>query len=268
MDGAPLDYSHRFHVANHGDVWKHTALIHLLDALRPSWFLDTHAGEGSYELGPTGEWTAGAGKIWADPPADPLVQAWIRRAAPAPPPSRRRYPGSPALAAAAIGAERLHLFELQADAAGALRQNVGPAAQITIGDGFLAALPPGAGLVHIDPPFVTREDWTRAPDVAAALHAASRAAEAPSVVMLWYPIKSWSRPNLLLQRLRDRRAPFVALDLVVTPLELKRPQLAGSGIALLGAPEASIGALCAAASALGPRLATHDGRWQLRVSGA
>ncbi|HMV68306.1 MAG TPA: 23S rRNA (adenine(2030)-N(6))-methyltransferase RlmJ, partial [Myxococcota bacterium] len=76
---AELDYSHRFHVGNHGDVWKHVAWCAVLDALRPRAVLDTHAGEGAYTLGPTGEWTAGVGRVWAAPElaGDPCVGRYL-----------------------------------------------------------------------------------------------------------------------------------------------------------------------------------------------
>ena len=72
---APPDYGHRFHAGNVGDVWKHTALLAVLDALdtgtAPAHYLDTHAGEGVYPLGPTGEWTEGIGRLWEERPDAP-----------------------------------------------------------------------------------------------------------------------------------------------------------------------------------------------------
>lgn len=257
MAEAPLDYSHRFHVGNHGDVWKHVAWCAVLAALRPRVVLDTHAGEGFYALGPTGEWTAGVGRLWAaGPSGDACVRRYLdalERAG-----GRRSYPGSPRLALDALPPEgRWRGVELQADAAAALqRQLVDPRVELVVGDGYAAT--GGEELALIDPPYVARDEWSRAPD-------ALLAHRGPAV--LWYPIKSWSRPNVLLQRLRDgHAAAWVALDLVVTPLELKRPQLAGSGVVLVGAARAVVGELCAAAATLGPLLATHDGRWSLRVT--
>lgn len=263
----PLDYSHRFHVGNHGDVWKHVALVRLLDAA-PSGasFLDTHAGEGGYTLGHTGEWTAGIGKLWVQPPASGPVRRYLDVLSALGAGPRTAYPGSPLLAKHLVGdalGDRLVLHEIQDDAAAALRKHVGPGAQIHTTSGFAAAPSAGPLVVHVDPPYVARDDWTRAPDAFAAL-----LRDRPDAMgILWYPIKSWSRPNVLLGRLRDSGVPFVALDLIVTPLELKRPQLAGSGVALVGAPPEVVADLCAVASVLGPALATHGGRWSLRVSG-
>src|SRR5262245_7390477 len=65
-DGTP-DYSHRFHAGNVGDVWKHCVLVEVRRrvAAQPGRvaYLESHAGEGSYPLGPTGEWSEGLGRL-------------------------------------------------------------------------------------------------------------------------------------------------------------------------------------------------------------
>lgn len=263
-----LAYRHRFHVGNHADVFKHAGLLALLRALpqvASRTVIETHAGEGSYPLGGTGEWTAGIGRLWAAPPASPppALAAYLdalkaRGCGP-----RHRYVGSPLLLLDALGPnDRLILHELLPEPADALRQHVGadPRVQVVQADGYLADLPDGPSLLVIDPPYEDRADWIAAADL---VH---RAASPDRVVALWYPIKSWSRPNVLHSRLRELGADFVATELVVTPIELKRPQLAGSGLLVAGAPAAA-STLAALAAALGPALATHDGRWQVRVTG-
>src|SRR5689334_6150867 len=66
-ESAP-DYSHRFHAGNVGDVWKHCALIEVLRRAASGHgrvaYVESHAGEGGYALGPTGEWTEGIGRLW------------------------------------------------------------------------------------------------------------------------------------------------------------------------------------------------------------
>jgi hypothetical protein len=64
------DYSHRFHAGNVGDVWKHCVLVAVLRRIAGAGrvaYLDTHAGEGRYALGPTGEWTEGIGRLSGAP---------------------------------------------------------------------------------------------------------------------------------------------------------------------------------------------------------
>src|SRR4051812_14397815 len=54
-DGA-ADYSHRFHAGNVGDVWKHCVLLEILrhagDGTARTVYVESHAGEGGYALGP------------------------------------------------------------------------------------------------------------------------------------------------------------------------------------------------------------------------
>jgi 23S rRNA (adenine2030-N6)-methyltransferase len=276
MQPVESDYSHRFHIGNHADVFKHAALVTALAHLpRPLTVVETHAGEGRYRLGATGEWTAGIGKLWSAADGLPPLPALARyldtlRQLGAGPWSRGAhggvegsYPGSPVIAAHALGDRgTVRAHEIAPDAARALRAAVDRfPVDVVEGDGYAAAPQPGA-LWFVDPPYVTRDDWTAAPDAVARARDAGAAA-----AMLWYPIKSWSRPNALLARLQERGVPFVAVDLVVTPLELKRPSLSGSGLALVGLPEPAALEIAALAAALGPRLATHGGRWSVRVQG-
>ena len=50
------------------------------------------------------------------------------------------------------------------------------------------------------------------------------------------------------------------VELVSTPLRLKREKLNGSGLIFVNVPDAAVGAVCAALVTLGPKVATH-GEW-------
>ncbi len=270
-------YSHRFHAGNVGDVWKHTVLGSLVAALaageRPVHVVETHAGAGAYLLGPTGEWTEGVGKLWASPPtAAPAVTRYLERVS-APAGDRRVYPGSPLLTLGLLRpSDRVTLYELEPDTAELLRQSVRGDARATVreGDGLaaLAALladePEGREvLVVVDPPWTMKEDWTRVPE---ALVEAWRARPATRF-LLWYALKSYTRPNAMIQKLGATGMPAVALELITTPLELQKNRLNGSGILLVGAPEAVLVESLGAAPVLGRLCATHDGRFTVRTVG-
>lgn len=274
-----IDYQHRFHAGNVGDVWKHCALVATLEALisgaadgppRPLHVIETHAGEGRYALGPTGEHTEGVTRLRTSPPPDaPRVVSRYLELLDALS-DRRSYPGSPALALALMRPEdRIVLHEIQPDAAAALtRATPDPRATIVTGDGLagldaaIAAVPAGADvLLVVDPPWNQKPEWLAVPDaLAAALRAHPRAR-----AFLWYPIKSLTRPNAMLQRLAAAGISGVTLELITTPLELKRNRLNGSGVALFGAPAPLVSAIAAAAPPLGEACATHDGRWSMRA---
>lgn len=269
-----IDYQHRFHAGNIGDVWKHCALVATLEALRspdrPLHVIETHAGEGRYSLGPTGEHTEGVSRLRATPPSDSpaavsryleLLDALA---------DHRSYPGSPVLTLALLRPQdRLVLHEIQADAGIALGRAIDdPRASIVVGDGLaglgpaLDAVPAEADvLVVVDPPWNQKPEWLAVPDALAAALTAHPRAKA----FLWYPIKSLTRPNSMLQRLAAAGAGGTTVELITTPLELKRNRLNGSGVALFGAPAPLLSTLTAAVPALGTACATHDGRWSMRA---
>ncbi len=199
-----MNYRHAFHAGNFADVFKHTILLALLDALsakdKPLCYFDTHAGRGRYALAgaqasATGEWRTGIGRLWDDPaPAAPLRRylGLVRSRNPAP--GLTTYPGSPLLAAMALRrADRLVLCESQPQEAAALRGVLhgDGRAHVHQRDGYAALhalLPPAEhrGLVLIDPPFEVQADDFGA--IAAALDDAF-ARWPRGVYAVWYPIK-------------------------------------------------------------------------------
>ncbi len=278
---APGDYSHRFHAGNVGDVWKHCVLVEVLRAAargdRPVAYVDTHAGEGRYPLGPTGEWTEGIGRLQDAPVglegAAGRYVALHRRLSPesARP---RTYPGSPLLALAALGREdTLALFERDVATHARLAAAVAgdPRVSLSCGDG-LAALPDalerlaarGARCVAlIDPPYSQKSDWVTVPDALVA--AARRAPDAAFV--LWYPVKSLTRPNAMLARVRDAGIAGALAELVTTPLEHQRHRLNGSGVVLVRPPAGVLASIAAALPVLGARCTTHGAAWSSRLVG-
>lgn len=280
--GSAPDYRHSFHAGNIGDVWKHLALVTWLDELASApgalEVLDTHAAEGFYRLQGTGEWTAGIGKLWELGRTDvPAVDAFADRVATLTNGDRRSYPGSPAFILAALAPTapstspdspipaRLTFCETRPDAVAALQKVVGNRGTVIEGDGFAAIpdAPPSGGarrFTHIDPPYMQKGEWDATAD------AIARAAKGGGMVMAWYPVKSLTRPNAMLARLQASGTSFVAVELRVTPIELERKALAGSGVIFVRAPKTVLAAVHAATTVLGPAGATHDGRWFVRTT--
>ena len=278
-DGQP-DYGHRFHAGNVGDVWKHVALVAILRAIARGAghvaYLDTHAGEGTYRLGPTGEWSEGIGRLWSgDPLPDGALADYMAlcrrlgRGGARP----EEYPGSPAFARAVLGlAASLRLWERDVTAATRLATHLvsDPHARLTCGDGLsslrdelaAAAADADAVVALIDPSWSQKADWTAIPDaLARAATGCPRAC-----LVLWYPVKSLTRPNAMIARLQTAGVSATIAELITTPFGAHRNRLNGSGVVVVNAPVGAIEALAGAAPRLGAACATQGGTWSFRSS--
>jgi 23S rRNA (adenine2030-N6)-methyltransferase len=272
-DAAP-DYSHRHHAGNVGDVWKHCALVEILRAATGRVaYVESHAGEGRYPLGPTGEWTEGIGRLWHADVRDGAVGRYVDLARRLGAGTERptAYPGSPAFARAVAGSATLVLWERDEAAAQSLRAAfAGDAgARIEQGDG-LRALPDALATAErdadsvvalVDPPYGQKADWIAVPDAVARAARTTRRA----CLVLWYPVKSLTRPNAMIARLESAGVGGTIVELVTTSLAHQRSRLNGSGILLVRPPAGTSDALAAAASVLGAACATQPGAWSVRM---
>jgi 23S rRNA (adenine2030-N6)-methyltransferase len=277
---APPDYSHRFHAGNVGDVWKHCALVEVLRlaaaGARRVTYLDTHAGEGRYALAPTGEWTCGIGRVWnlRSPDDHDAVSRYAgicRRLAPGGArPSA--YPGSPLIARLVLGdGAPLVLWERDPPACERLAESLAgdPAARVVCADGLadlgaaIEAAEANADAVVglVDPPYSQKADWAATADAVIAAAARSRRA----CFVLWYPVKSLTRPNAMLARFEAAGVAAAIAELITTPLAHQRRRLNGSGVLLVRPPERALAALAAAAPVLGAACATRSGVWSARL---
>lgn len=194
-----MNYRHLYHAGNHTEVYKHAALVWLLDWLcrkpTPFMVLDTHAGTGIYDLeSPEAERTREAdGGVRAILGAS-LREAEAYQALVRPYVASGSYPGSPAIVASFLREQdRLVACELHPADGQTLRRNfrlhrnVG----VHVRNGYEAALaltppPERRGLVFIDPPF---EDRDEAMNVGRTLAAAARKWRTGCYVA-WYPFKT------------------------------------------------------------------------------
>lgn len=232
-----MQYRHAFHAGNFADVHKHIALLQLIESLKKKakgfLYLDTHAGEGLYDLGSSdarqgGESPAGIGRLESAVAAAPTalpgainhyldVVKRLRSAAGA----ARFYPGSPLLAAASLReADAALCVESEAPVSRALQRALercgvaGPRQRVVHGDGYRelrAHLPPPTrrGLVLIDPPYESTEEERQ---LASALQDALERFET-GVFAIWYPIKKRQDSDLWLARvLRGITRPVLAAE--------------------------------------------------------
>ena len=63
-----MQYDHRQHAGNAGDVWKHFILTEVLERLlakgKICTYVESHVGYPEYSLGTPGEWSGGIGRCW------------------------------------------------------------------------------------------------------------------------------------------------------------------------------------------------------------
>lgn len=218
-----MNYRHHFHAGNFADVLKHVVLLRLLAALQRKatglLYLDTHAGRGSYELGPAAvgpdgqtrrpEWPEGIGRLWAATDLSAALTDYVELVRAHQPVQGGRpselhfYPGSPWLAGARLRPQdRAVCCELRAEEAEALRRLPGGAARMRVEetDGYAALralLPPPErrALVLIDPPFERADEFARVGEAGRELRRRLPA----GTLAVWYPLTE-----------RARRAEFFA----------------------------------------------------------
>ena len=239
-----MNYRHAYHAGNHTEVFKHAALVLLLEHLRqkpkPFVVLDTHAGLGLYDLksveaGKTGEAADGVGAVLARPPEGlatyvAAVQPYVERGL---------YPGSPAIVADRLrDGDRLAACELHPEDALVLRANFRRDRRVAVHhrDGYeaLPALippPERRGLVFLDPPYEARDEAER---LGRALVAA--VGKWPTgIYAAWYPIKDETIGRTIAAALGAAGiAGCLRAEFLRYPIDGER--LAGSGMLFVNPP--------------------------------
>ncbi len=243
-----LSYRHGFHAGNHADVLKHWLLTLCLQYLirkdKPLYYLDTHAGAGSYDLraataARTGEAALGIGRLQGqDLPAGLAAYRELVVADAAQ--GLRYYPGSPQLAARLLRPQdRLRLLELHPTELTQLRKRLGsdPRVKILDGDGFTllkGLLPPPSrrGLVLLDPSYELKGDYRRMQDTLRQ----GLERFATGVYLLWYPLLNLAPCRRLSQQLEK----LPAAQWLQVQLQVQQPPaghgMYGSGVFIINPP--------------------------------
>ena len=197
-----LSYRHAFHAGNFADVCKHATLAMLLQALlrkeKPFFYLDTHAGAGSYDLGSEVakknlEFEDGIGRLWdnthtPDEIADYLsvIRHFNTNG------KLRYYPGSPAITQHLIRPDdRMVLCEMHSSEFPRLERLFSDDRRIQTHkqngyQGLAAFLPPRErrGLVFIDPSYEVKQEYSQ---VVEEIKKAYRRWSS-GIYAIWYPI--------------------------------------------------------------------------------
>lgn len=247
-----MNYRHAFHAGNFADVFKHTILLGLIEALKgkqtPFCYVDTHAGRGRYDLNGaeatrTGEATSGVQRLLSSTRAPALLHVYVNlvRALNAGHEELTVYPGSPLLASLLMREQdRGILCELQPEEAAALKSlfRGDPRFAVHERDGYAAMkalLPPPQrrGLVLIDPPFEAQEDEFRI--IEKALADAQRRWPG-GIYAAWYPIKLRQHVQPFHRWLARSGFPKVLVAELLLHPDNSALRLNGCGLAIVNPP--------------------------------
>jgi 23S rRNA (adenine2030-N6)-methyltransferase len=275
-----MNYRHAYHAGNFADVVKHVALVAILQHLRKKdaafAVIDTHAGRGLYDLRSTeavrtGESSRGVGRLGDLRNAPPALAGYlelVRREGP------DCYPGSPLIVSRLLRSrDRLVAIEKHVDEAVILESSLAPfvRARVVRGDGYAllsGLLPPPEkrGLVLIDPPFESQDEFR---DAARALARAHRRF-ATGLYLLWFPGKSANDADLLCgELLTGGVRKMVRLDINVSPGHgAQEGALTSAGLLVVNPPFGFVDEMRSCFSLLDPLLAidpTQPSSSQIRV---
>lgn len=268
-----MNYQHAFHAGNHTEVFKHAALIfvleHLLGKPQPFAVLDTHAGIGLYDLTSepaqkTKEYELGAARIFGADLAS--ARPYVELLGAMNPSALATYPGSPEIISRLLrDQDRLIACELHPADVALLkaRYRGDPRIAVHHRDGYEAIgaftpPPERRGLVFIDPPY---EENDEAQTLARAIATGLRKWPG-GIFFAWYPIKDGQIGETLLQAAVSAGFPK-ALRAEFLPYAQDGLSLAGGGILVCNAPwrlDEKLSALCEGLSA---RLGDGRGRWSV-----
>ncbi len=265
----PMNYRHHYPAGGPADLLKHLVLVMLVRRLQAKpgamFYLDTHAGAGSYDLAhemsqKTGEYLRGAARLWG-PVDQPGALGDLLRVLEGCNPDGvlRVYPGSPRIVRALMRPQdRMVCCELTGRDSERLHAEFRHDAQVSVHmrdgyEGLRAFLPPAErrGLVLIDPPF-------ERPDEFAVMLAGLKAAHArwpTGCYALWYPIKSAAAVGKLHAALMQSQIRKILIAELYTRLDHADDELMGSGMILVNPPYQSDQSLRGVLPVLAARIA-------------
>ena len=249
-----MNYRHAFHAGNHADVLKHVVLMMLVEHLKkksaPFFYLDTHAGGGTYDLSlgesqRSGEYKQGIGRLLEFPEAalSPEVRDYVRLVRACAGPGRSAitaYPGSPQIVLRQRRpTDRLVLAEMHAREAQSLRAVTARQKLVSVieSDGYAAIranTPPreNRGLVLMDPPYESDDEFDR------VYQALEQGIERwpTGTYCVWYPLTERAAP-LRFRRNLERSGIRKILDCTLSVMPADTPVgLRGSGLVIVNPP--------------------------------
>lgn len=232
-----MNYRHIYHAGNFTEVVKHSVLALIIEYLRQKsagfCYIDTHAGEGIYDLTSleaqkTGEAAAGVQRLIQQPQHPDSLRSYLQILKPYQLHQQlTQYPGSPVFAYQLLRSQdQMILNEYHSQICQQLKQNFAGKSRVAIHQRdayeFLPAVVPpliARGLVLIDPPFEQKDENEK---IQLMLEKAVKK-WMHGIYMIWYPItnlRSW-RWQAVVSRLPVKDYLVAELTIAVNPLDTK-----------------------------------------------
>lgn len=245
-----MNYRHFFHVGSFADVFKHSLLTAVIDALcqkeKPFCYIDTHAGIGNYDLRReetqrSKEYREGIQRLLHANSTLPelnhyleIINAYQKHG------ELHCYPGSPVLAQQLVRAnDHLIVNEYHPADFQTLKYSLGKSPNIHCHHRdayeFLPAIlppSPARACILIDPPYERGDEFSA---IMSCLHRAVPRFDS-GVYMIWYPIVSLQHRSFTRQILREKLAPTIVTEMTLTAIPAEKIGMIGCGMVILNPP--------------------------------
>jgi 23S rRNA (adenine2030-N6)-methyltransferase len=241
-----MNYRHAYHAGSFADVLKHMILVEIITNLlqkeKPFFYLDTHAGQGLYDLEApaaqkTQEANFGIKRLMAQPKI-PQGLARYMQVIKSCQQTATQYPGSPLIVRQLMRSDdRMVLTELHEEEFAKLTVLFAKDRQVLVQhqdayQALKALLPPmpRRGLVLIDPAFEVTDEFTQ---VIQGIKEALQRWQT-GIYMIWYPLKDKMAVANFIRKLTNLGLPLLNVTLQIFPDEAEG--LKHTGVAILNPP--------------------------------
>ncbi|MCF2947014.1 23S rRNA (adenine(2030)-N(6))-methyltransferase RlmJ [Paraglaciecola aquimarina] len=256
-----FSYRHSFHAGNHGDVLKHLCQMAIIEKLKEKdkgfSYIDTHSGAGVYQLNSndslkTKEFQSGIASLMKYSGSDQIIRRYLSLVTNYY--DFKQYPGSPEIARTMLRPQDQGIvMEWNNAEIENLKANIN-SKQIAIHhrdgfEGLIALTPPDKkrGLVLIDPPYESAEEYQQVIDTVVAAYKRWPTA----IYAIWYPLiqtrkqtsdtfnsaepKQGKSEKMLAKLQQQKFKNLLRVELKLATAE-QAEGMYGSGLAIINAP--------------------------------
>ena len=242
-----ISYKHDFHAGNHADTLKHICLIYFIKSLKKSdnsiIYIDTHAGNGLYELDnhymkTNKEYLTGISKLVFFETYDPYIQLYIKVIKKINKSNKINfYPGSPKIIQYLTNnKDELYFFESCNNENRILQKNFSKYSNIKIlkKDSliFLKTKKNNKekkGIILIDPSYKDKEDYQKIINLVKNYHSKFE----NKIVIIWYPVHNRDETNDFIEEFKKTGIQDILRIEMPIKNDNNEKDMTGSGLIVL-----------------------------------